>query len=116
MQGEKEDDGKAGGGNTEVDDEDKDGNVCVVVVLVATQVEDTQGEYANKGECEGNMRGLSSSRHRATTRMMARTMARPRTTTRGSRTRPRTRTPIRALLSSCRRATADVAKTPPTAK
>ena len=31
MQGEKEDDGEAAGGNTGVEEEDEDGNVCVVV-------------------------------------------------------------------------------------
>ena len=74
-------------------------SVCVAVLLVAAQVEDTQGEYANVGKDEGKMRGLSSSRRRAITWTMVRTITRPRATSHGSRTRTRTRAPTRA--SSC---------------
>ena len=94
MQDEKEDDGEAASGNTGVKYEDKDGNLCVVVILVAAQVEDAQGECADKGEGEGKMCWLSLSRCREIMWTMSRTMASQRTTIHGSmmRTRMRTRT------------------------
>ena len=49
MQGEKEDNGKATGGNTCVNDEDKGDNMWVVIVLVQEQVENVQGKDERQG-------------------------------------------------------------------